>query len=211
MLRVSAIAAALLALPIALITLPDLLFHKEVWTRDHPLLNPIPVTQVAGGVLTLADGRKLRPAGIRRAEGVTPADYDLALRTLTAQGVLVNRTLDDARAILTAEPKFYNWCGTRGMQGDPYAHWAGGYYPCPVSEFLIIARYAEPDPDQPGLTPHERWRIEGAVNFWPEQEGPLTIRTHPDLTAFRYDARASLLTDYDTRLEIAWPTPPPGD
>lgn len=71
-LRTTAFAAALLALPIALITLPDLLLHKEVWTRDHPLTDPIAVTEVAGGVLILADGRTLRPAGIPRTEGVTP-------------------------------------------------------------------------------------------------------------------------------------------
>ncbi|MBK7403932.1 MAG: hypothetical protein IPJ41_04690 [Phycisphaerales bacterium] len=211
MLRVSILAAGLLAVAAVVVVFGTDLLHKEVWTRDTPLSNPIAVTQVSEGVLTLADGRTLRPAGVRRSDGVTPDEYDLALRTLVAQGVLVDRTLDDTRAMLTAEPKFYNWCGTRGMEGNPFAHWAGGYYPCPVSEFLIIARYADPDPDQPGLTPCERWRLEGTQHFWPPLEDPQRQITRPELTAFRYEGYERLLADYDSWLEIAWRSPPPGD
>jgi hypothetical protein len=207
MLRVSILAAGLLAAAAVVVVFGTGLLHKEVWTRDTPLANPIAVTQVRAGALTLADGRVLRPAGIRRAEGITPDDYDLALRVLTAQGVLVDRTLDDARAMLTAEPKFYNWCGTRGMAGDPFAHWAGCYVQSPVSEFLIHAGYAEADLDQPGLTEREQWRLEGATHLPPERKTPIPARA--ESMAFEYEGGLQSFADYEGWLEVLWPPHPP--
>jgi hypothetical protein len=93
-------------------------FNTETWTRKAPLTNPIAVQEVREGILILADSRTFRPAGVHRHGLVSPQEYDRALRTIVAQGVIVIRDLGDGRAFLLAEPRFYNWCGTRGYGGN---------------------------------------------------------------------------------------------
>lgn len=182
-------------------------FNTEIWKREDPLVNPIAITSVRDGAITLADGRTIRPAGVRRRTSVAAEDYDHALRLVGAQGVVVIRDLGDGTAFLLAEPKFYNWDGTRNYEGSPWKRWAGSYLRCPVSEFLILSAYASPAPEQAGLTEHERWRLEGVDHLGGIGESPRRISDA--LAAFRYDGSESYLSDYDTNLELIWKAPPP--
>lgn len=177
-------------------------FVRQVWTRDHPLTNPVAVTSVRDGVLTMADGRMLRPAGIRRRDSVSAGEYDAALRAIVNQGVVVTRDLGDGRALLRAEPKFWNWCGTH----NGWTHWAGTYLQCPVSELLIFSAYADPDVDAVRLDQKERWRIEGAVHLNEGERQPTPI--HPDGTKLRFDGGFNLFNDYDVAIEAVWKPPP---
>lgn len=182
-------------------------FQTEIWDRQRPLVDPLQVTTVLEGGLVLVDGRVVRPAGVRRRESVAPADYDQAIRTMVSQGVVVTRDVDDGSAFLLVEPRFYNWCGTRGYGGKPWARWAGAYIQCPLSELLVYAGYAAPDLDQPGLTARERWRLEGAEHFGQPQKEPM--KCLPSLNALRFAADLRHFDDYETSLETTWiPAPP---
>lgn len=106
--------------------------------RDRPLAHPIVVSSVGDGVLHLADGRALRPAGI--AFPSDPAARETAmtlLRIATKQGVEVRSDLGDGSAFLTCEPRFYNWCGTGRIKG-----W---YIPCGLSELLVTTGHGTID------------------------------------------------------------------
>lgn len=201
-------AAIAVLLLLGLVSLPALehLFGDEVWTREQPLVDPIGVTEVRSGELVLNDGRVVRPAGVRRADSISPEEYDFALRVVAAQGVVIRGDLGDGRAMLTAEPRFYNWCGTRGYRGNPFAHWAGSFIQCPVSEFMIHAGYAEADTEQPGLSVREQWRLEGAGEIARSFDLPLSARG--ETMAFRYEGSERMFTDYETWLEVSWMPPP---
>jgi hypothetical protein len=205
--RNATLAAAALLLVVGLLTLLSLVgvFDFDVWERDAPLLNPIAVTGVHNGTLMLADGRTLRPAGVRRIDGVSIEDYDRALRVMTAQGVVVLRDLGDGSAFLLSEPRFYNWSGTRNYKGNAWARWGGSYLQCPLSELLIQSAYAESDLDQSGLTARERWRLEGVRQIGVDKS---PTRISEGLAALRYDGNERFLRDYDAVLEMLW-TPPP--
>ncbi len=181
-------------------------FNYEVWTRDNPLVSSIAVTTVSAGKITLADGRTFRPAGVTRSEEISPADYDLALSAIAAQGVVVNRDFGDGRAFLQAEPKFYNWCGTRGYKGNPFGRWGGIYVQCPLSEALIHSGYAKPDLGQAGLSPSERWRLEGTAQVRYQVSSPIKVSTAKSL---RYDASLYPLEHLDGYIELTWKPPPP--
>ncbi|HLP84108.1 MAG TPA: hypothetical protein VK157_07135 [Phycisphaerales bacterium] len=209
------IAAGILLVP-ALIA-PFAGLRPPQWKRESPLANPIPVTTVRDGTLTLADGRTLRPAGITRRANITPAQFDEALRIMTAQGFTITRDLGDGTALLHCEPRFYNTCGT-SQQGRFFRPgWAGSYLPCPLSELLIIAAYADPTPadsqaDQPtsratSLTPHERWRLQATASQRSELDEP--ARLIPTQTALRYGTQ-SLVSEpeYDAIMEAIWQPPP---
>jgi hypothetical protein len=182
-------------------------FNVEVWERENPLKNPVAVTNVSNGTITLADGRSFRPAGVQRAHNVSIEDYDYALGVIAAQGVVVARDLGDGRALMLAEPKFYNWCGTRGYNGNPWARWAGSYIQCPISEVLVQSGYGQLDLDTPGLTPRERWRLKGIEHVCPIAESPTRISR--DLSAFRYGGIESCFDNYDEMLESVWKPPAP--
>ena len=136
---------------------------RDVWTREHPLTSPIAVVSVKDGVVTLSDGRSFAPAGVERAQIITPAKYDEALAAATDQGVEVLLDLGSGRAALMCEPKFHNTCGTRGYKGDRHAWWAGGTFGCRLSEFLIYSGYATITTGKPELPPREQWRLEATV------------------------------------------------
>lgn len=174
------------------------LFSRDVWERKSPLVNPISVTAVCDGIMRLDDGRELRPAGIRRRTSVSPRDFDKALRTMTAQGVIVLRDLGDGRAFLLAEPKFSNSCGTR--KGLISVRWAGAFIPCRMSELLVRTGYAEVDPDLVGLDARERWRLEGVGYFGEPNSEPTYIVD--SLNALRYEGFERSFNDYDATLEL---------
>lgn len=174
----------------------------ERWDREHPLTNPDVVVGVEGGRLTLADGRVLEPAGVARTEEVDPATYDAFLRAVTAQGIEVVRDLGDGRAMMRAEPKFWNWCGTCRRRGG---NWAGSYFNVSLSEYLCYAGYAVPVEDQQGLTPRERWRLAAAEEFYVQPE-PLGFRDD----AIVYDSGARNFFDWDVIAEV-FAGPPPRD
>jgi hypothetical protein len=183
-------------------------FNTEVWVRESPLIGAIKVTGVQDGVISLADGRALTPAGVVPCNGVSVEQYDEALRVMVAQGVVVMRDLGDGRAFLLVEPKFYNWCGTRGYEGNPWAHWAGIYLPAPLCELLVQTGYAQYDPDEPGLTARERWRLEGVPQLGGVANSPVRISSR--LVALQYDSQAHLWSDYEAFLEAVWkPAPSP--
>lgn len=140
---------------------------RDVWTREHPLTSPIAVVSVKDGVVTLSDGRSFAPAGVERAQTITPAKYDEALAAATDQGVEVLFDLGNGRAALLCEPKFYNTCGTRGYKGDRHAWWAGGTYGCRLSEFLTCSGYAIIAGSKSELPPREQWRLEATVATLP--------------------------------------------
>lgn len=205
--KASLIAASALAVLITLGVFSLVgVFDYDVWTRDRPLVSPIQVTNVREGTITLADGRAFRLAGIRRSQDVTAQDYDKALRIVVAQGVILVRDLGDGSAMFIAEPKFYNWCGTRNADGIPWKRCAGWYLRCPVSELLIHTKYAIPDLDQAGLTARERWRLEGVEHLGGMDESP--TRISDELGAFRFGGYATYLSNYDTTLELMWKSPP---
>lgn len=195
-----------MALIVVLILSESGAFNVDIWKRENPLANAIPVRRVLDGALSLADGRSFRPAGITRRETVSRADFDAALTTITAQGIVVIRDLGDGRALLMAEPKFYNWCGTRNYRGNPWARWAGSFLQCPVSELLIQSGYAAPALDQPGFTPLELWRLEGALHASPQPTEPTQLSS--TLTALRYDGSSNAFDHYDEFLEAVWKPPP---
>jgi hypothetical protein len=181
-------------------------FVSEVWTREQPLTNAVSVASVHDGVIQLSDGRRLRPAGVQRHTGVSAEEFDQALCVMTAQGLVVNRDLGDGRAFMTVEPKFYNWCGTRGYKGRPWAHWAGGYVACPLSELLIQSAHATPDLHEDGLTSHELWRLEGVLHV--EWIADVPTKVSHDLVALRYDGTPLFWRTFESELEVLWRPPP---
>lgn len=181
-------------------------FDYDVWKREHPLVSAIAVTSVRDGTITLADGRAFRPAGVRRHDGVSIDEFDKAVSVVVAQGVFVVREVGDGSAFLVAEPKFYNWCGTRNMDGVPWKRWAGSYLQCPVSELLIQMGYATADLEQVGLTAREQWRLEGVEQIAGFAESP--TRVSDQLSAFRYGGSEKFFVDYDATLELVWRPPP---
>lgn len=205
-LRTIAIGAALVAFGLMAVGVLSLtgVVNYDVWTREQPLLAPIGATSVRDGAVVLADGRVLCPAGVRRVDGVSVEDYDLALRVIVAQGVVVVRDLGDGTAILRAEPRFYNPCGTRRMDGNPLKRWGGSYIQCPESELLLQTGYATPALDHAGLSAKERWRLEGATQLSGVPETPIADR----LMAFRSGGESNWFGDYDGILETVWKPPP---
>lgn len=217
------IAAGILLVP-ALVA-PFAGLRPPQWKRELPLAHAIAVTNVHDGTLTLADGRTLRPAGITRRANTTAAQFDQALRIMTAQGITITRELGDGTALLHCEPRFFNTCGTSKQGRFFRPGWAGSYLPCPLSELLIIAAYADPMPESPPespndtestspaapltptLTPHERWRLQAATHI----RGP---RTTPDRifekeTALQFSPEAHLYDrEYNTLSEVVWQPPP---
>ena len=182
-------------------------FDVDVWERENPLANAIVVTTVQDGTVTLSDGRTFRPAGVRRRENVSVEDYDDALRVIVAQGVVVTRDLGDGTAFLLAEPKYYNWCGTRcGYKGNPWARWAGSYLQRPLSELLILSAYAQPDLEQATLTAREQWRLEGVERF--VRSGAQPVRVSDNLVALTYNGNVTTLDDFDAKLAVLWKPPP---
>lgn len=181
---------------------------RSVWDRPDPLRGGLAAAGARGGVITLADGRSFRPAGVRPRGGVRQDQLDAALRAMLDQGVVIDRDLGDGRAFLRAEAKFYNWCGTCGRKRYMFSYWAGTYFQCPVSELLIHLGYADPDLGQEGLTARERWRLEGVREAAPlGYEGPLHISE--ELGAFRYDASAAQLGEgFEELLALVWKPPP---
>jgi hypothetical protein len=174
----------------------------DVWERQNPLGSPVAVVSVHDGVVTLADGRVFRPASVVRRESVEPALYDDAIRAVCAQGVELQRELGDGQAFLLAEPKFYNWCGTR----TGLTRWAGSCFQCPVSELLVHLGYAELDATQSDLSARERWRLEGAAGGLRREDQP--IRLSREMKAFRYDPSFNVYRDLDVELEYWWKPPP---
>ncbi len=182
-------------------------FDVEVWERESPLPNPITVITVQDGNITLSDGRTFRPAGVRRRGDVSADAYDDALRVIVAQGVVVIHDLGDGTAFLLAEPKYYNWCGTRcGYKGIPWARWAGSYLQRPLSELLIFSAYARPDLDHTALTARERWRLEGVERF--VRAGAEPVRISRNSVALQYSGDVCTLDDIDTKLALLWKPPP---
>jgi hypothetical protein len=196
-LAIAAVVVVVIGLPVA----SEFLVF-EYWTRETALVAPIKVTRVEAGALTLEDGRVVRPAGIRRRDNVDASEYDRALRTAVAQGIVVKRGLGDGRVFLVAEPKFYNWCGTH----DAFRHWAGTYLQLPLSEFLVHSRYAQFEAAEEGLTPRERWRLEGIGHIAKGEEGLLRISTNG--ASFRYEGSERFLCDPDGLIEAMWKPPP---
>ncbi len=183
--------AAVLVVPRAL--------RIDTWTRPHPLEGAIGVASVADGVIVLVDGRKFRPAGVLTHPDIDPAAYDEALRIACAQGVTLLRDLGDGRAFLQAEPKFYNWCGTRTGYGlNPFGRWAGGYFQAPLSEFLIFAGYAVPVSIDPALSEFEKWRIEGAPLLRAHDE---PMRRYEHMGAFAFSGTERFLSEYEAACE----------
>lgn len=174
----------------------------EIWDRANPLPNPIKVINVSAGILTLADGSQVTPIGINPSELVSPDVYDDFLRAATAQGVQIGKRTHDNRAVIQAEPRFYNWCGTN----NGFKHWAGTYIPCDLSALAIICNYAQRDTTQTDLSPQVRWRLDGTASLRYDEE-PIRIST--DLKAFRLDSIAYSLQDLDYSIELMTETSAP--
>jgi hypothetical protein len=178
----------------------------DVWVREQPLRSTTAVTSVHDGTILLADGRAFRPAGVRRLESVAVEDFDNALRVMIARGVVVIRDVGDGTAFLLAEPKFYNACGTRGMDGNPWKRWAGSYFQCPMSELLIHVGYAAADLAQDGLTKRELWRLEGVQHCVGVEDHPRRISLGSG--SFRYGGVERCFHDYEGLLETMWKPAP---
>jgi len=165
------------------------------WKRDHPLQGATQVERVENGVITLAGGEHIRPAGIREAPGLGPGEFDIFLRVATAQGVVIERQVDDSSALLQVEPRFWNWCGTSQRSKN----WAGSYLQSPLSELAIICGVADPDLAQPGLSDQESERLAACEQLRPGVE---MSWVRPDLNAIMYDIGA-MVRDLDLHIEFA--------
>jgi hypothetical protein len=204
--KVVTVMGALIGAPVMFLTLAlNDVFVRDVWTREHPLVQPIAVSSVLDGVIVLNDGRAFRPAGIRRSDRVSILEFDRAVWAAVQQGITVVQDLGDGRAFLTVEPKFYNWCGTHGI----WTRWLGRYVQCPLSELLIYTNYASENSEEPGLTDYQRWRLEGTRLIDSRDAEPRMLS--PDATAFRIESGEERLSDLDVWVELMWkPPPPPG-
>ena len=205
---------AILALGLAL-TMVVLMYTRTItiwrWKRENPLQNPIAVRSVSNGLITLSNGRTLAPAGVRKRDVVSPQDYDHALRAATAQGVVIVHDLGDGRAFLKAEPMFYNWCGTGNYKWG--IGWAGSYLQVTLSEFLVYAGYADPEPSPINLDQRQGWRLEGAREMSKAAIGETEpfLMTVTESQQFRYDSYVEYFRDYadlDGQLEALWQPPP---
>ncbi|MBL8760273.1 MAG: hypothetical protein JNL50_03140 [Phycisphaerae bacterium] len=178
------------------------------WQRINTLAAPIGVIKVQDGKVTLTDNRVFAPAGIVPAPGITPDQFDQALRVATMQGVEVTRDLGDGRAIMRAEPKFYNWCGTCGERRTRGFYWRGDSVGCDLAQVLILTHYARFDPATTLLKPIERWRLDAMTHVFESelQAGPCFI-SEPS-KAFRYLGSERYMGD-DQFLEYVWKVAPP--
>jgi len=172
----------------------QIFLSDPTWDRPNPLVDAIEVVGVGDGVISLVDGRRLIPGGIQRREGVDQEQFDFFLRIATAQGVVIDRMIDEERAFLRVEPMFYNWCGT--SQRD--LNWAGSYAQCPLSELAIIGLYGDPDAGQDGLTDQERWRLDGAVSLRLNDE---VEELNESDGSFRYDSIVYSFRHLDESIE----------
>ncbi|MBS0188319.1 MAG: hypothetical protein JSS51_09630 [Planctomycetes bacterium] len=178
-------------------------FDTTFWTRENPLQGAIQVHEVRDGVLKLVDGRSFRPAGVWRGAWMTTEQFDSVLSVMAAQGVVIDRDVGDGSAFMTVEPKFYNWCGTRGCGGrNRHERWAGGYFVCPMSYLLIQACYADPDVQQAGLSATDQWRLQGTNRICERRGGPNNwSQTNK---AFRYDVFVRDFANLDETIEREW-------
>lgn len=162
--------------------------NLDVWHRPTPLVNATAVASVRDGDVVLADGRKFRPAGVLRREGVGADEFDLALRIATAQGVIVERDLGDGSAMLRGEPKFHK----SGSRVDfPGPNTLGWYRPCSVSEILLFTGYAKVDTKQTGVLPQELRRLNGVVDvFWSISQPELRFVRKSSMSFQTSDERA---------------------
>lgn len=184
--------------PVILVGLANWPWGFRSWDRENPLANAVAVRSVHDGVLTLVDGRRLQPAGIRWIDSIDSVTIDNFLRIATAQGIVVTRDLGDGRAFMRCEPRFCNWCGTSRT-------WAGAYYQFPLSVLSVRCGYATPDLDQPLLDPIEQWRLEGVQHLGIDPE-PTRLAEHS--TAIRYSGDERLFSDYDDTLALLWKPAP---
>ncbi len=175
---------------------------NPTWDRPNPLVDAIEVVGVADGVISLVDGRRLIPGGIQRREDVNQEQFDFFLRIATAQGVVIDRMIDEKRVFLRVEPMFYNWCGT--SQRD--LNWAGSYAQCPLSELAIIGLYGDPDAGQDGLTDQERWRLDGVVSLRMNDEAEELGESDG---SFRYDSIVYSFRNLDDSIESMTDTSTP--
>jgi hypothetical protein len=76
-----------------------------------------------------------------------------------------------------------------------------------VSELLICSANAEADLDEAGLTPRERWRLEGVGTLGIVGDEPTSVSDRS--IAMRFDGSVRLLGDYELNLERMWKPPPP--
>ena len=174
------------------------IFVREVWTRERPMVGAIDIRSVRDGLMTLADGRVVRPAGVQRGVNISRQDYDLAIQVATAQGVVVTRDLQNGSALVEVEPKFFNSCGTTFSW---WTHWAGEYIQLPLSELLIHTGYATQIEDS-ALTLKEVWRLNGVEKVTGISQPPTKISTR--LSAFRFDGSARHLDEDYEFLLGAW-------
>lgn len=170
------------------------------WIRNKPLATPLAVSSVSDGSITLANGCVLRPAGIVRSPTVSAEEYDAALRTMTAQGVEVRDLVSDETAMLQAEPKFYNWCGTSSRR------WPGSYFQCGVSEAMVYLGFADLDMTSATLKPLDQWRLEGARRIRDTEQTRTDINDR--MSAFSYSGSAKILEDFDGWIEVLYQPPP---
>lgn len=189
-----------LCISVLLIVLSVVVVHAMLrqgpWQRAAPLAHPIAVRSVYNGVLVLADGRRLKPAGVQRRDEISTEEYDAFLHAATAQGVEIIRSVDSSSALLCAEPKFWNWCGTSNQR------WPGSYIRWPLAELLIISNYANPDPDAHAtMAEDERDRLASAVRFRGPPDSLEPWRVSRDTTQIIYSSTARIGPELDSHLK----------
>jgi hypothetical protein len=192
-----------IALPVTLAimgwALAAMMIEREgTWKRPNPLHDPVQVTDVRSGELHIENDRIVRPAGI--SPSVPNGVWDKFLSIATAQGIVIDRHLEDGTAVIQVEAKFYNWCGTSSRR------WAGTYVSCDLSVLAVRCGYAEPLNEQVGLDDLEAWRIDGARALRFDDE-PVVINEH--LNAFRFNSLVYEFQDLDQYIESVTETSRP--
>lgn len=177
--------------------------RPATWKREQPLLDPIRVASVEQGVLMLADGRELRPAGVQRSPHVSQEEYDVVLQIVVAQGVVVDRMVGASHAMMIAEPRYWNWCGTcQRRRGS-----LGKYEQAPLSELLVLSGFAIPTEDTTGLTPRDIWRLHGCeqLRYSAEPDGYSESRVSLGYGGHAY----SYMNELDMFIETITESPSP--
>ena len=177
----------------------------DYWHRASPLQNRISVVEVSNATLRLGDGRNIELLSIVPTPGVSPEELDEFLRVATLQGIEIQTSGPGVSPSVTAEPMFYNWCGTR----SGFRRWAGTYTPADLESLAVFCGYAVPAPNLDHLSELQRWRLNGALAIRLDKEGDEGRPDTVSETGIRYDSQPHVLQDLDAIISLVTDTPIP--
>jgi hypothetical protein len=179
---------------------------RGTWVRENPLVDPLAVIEVRDGLIVLEDGRAFAPAGVVPRADIAPEVYDGFLLAVLAQGVVVDRVVSDGVAVMTAEPRFFNTCGTSSRRVP------GTFHRGSIGVILAFGGYAVLDAEAEGLTEYERWRHRGVQAIMDELPRSFDepLRFQQDRIPLSTDLALFLKFGIDRTIKLWTEQPPPG-